>query len=62
MSEAILSNSLSNIQMELLKLYSTNISDNELKEIKQNLAEFFSQKAISEADKLWSEKQMDDSF
>ncbi len=41
MGEAILNNNLSNIQMELLKLYSTNISDSELKEIKQNLAEFF---------------------
>ena len=62
MGEAILNNNFSNIQMELLKLYATNISDNELKEIKQKLAEFFSQKAINEADKLWDEKQMDDAL
>ncbi len=58
MGEAILNNNFSNIQMELLKLYATNISDNELQEIKQKLAEFFSQKAINEADKLWDENQM----
>ncbi len=62
MGEAILNNNFSNIQMELLKLYATNISDSELKEIKQKLAEFFAQKTVSEADKLWDKKQMDDAL
>jgi len=62
MGEAILNNNFSNIQMELLKLYATNVSDSELKEIKQNLAEFFAQKTVNEADKLWDKKQMDDAL
>jgi hypothetical protein len=62
MSEAVLNDNFSNVQIELLKLYSTNISDDELKEVKQKLAEFFSQKATDEADKLWSEKKMDDTL
>ncbi len=48
--------SLSNLQVELLKLYATNISDDELLEIKRYLAKFFMKKAIAEADKTWDEK------
>jgi predicted metal-binding transcription factor (methanogenesis marker protein 9) len=47
---------MSNIQLELLKLYATNISDNELLEIKRYLAKFFMQKAIAAADQAWDEK------
>ena len=47
---------LSNIQVELLKLYSTNIKEEDLLEIKRFLAKFFMQKAITEADKIWDEK------
>jgi hypothetical protein len=47
---------LSNIQMELLKLYSRNIPDEELLEVKKILAEYFSRKAIEEADVIWDTK------
>jgi hypothetical protein len=47
---------LSNIQVELLKLYSTNVHEDDLLEIKRFLANFFMQKAINEADKIWDEK------
>ncbi len=47
---------LSNLQVELLKLYATNISDDELLEVKRYLAKFFMKKAIAEADKTWDEK------
>jgi hypothetical protein len=47
---------LSNIQMELLKLYSRNIPDEELLEVKKILAEYFSRKAIEEADVIWETK------
>jgi hypothetical protein len=47
---------LSNIQMELLKLYSMNIDDKDLLHFKDCLAQFFMQKAIDEADKVWDEK------
>ena len=51
-----ISKPFSNIQMELLKLYSMNIDDNELLHIKNYLAQFFMQKAIDEADRVWDEK------
>ncbi|MFK7946004.1 MAG: hypothetical protein AB8G11_00320 [Saprospiraceae bacterium] len=47
---------LSNMQLELLKLYSNNVSDEDLLAIKRLLAKFFMQKAIKEADKVWDEK------
>lgn len=49
---------LSNVQMELIKLYSTNLNDNELLELKNMLVQHFSRKAINEADSLWEEKGM----
>lgn len=51
-------NSLSNIQLELLKLYSTDIKEEELLEIKSYIASFFSKKAVQEADKLWDENSL----
>lgn len=47
---------LSNVQMELLKLYSTNLSDEDLKELKYQLAKFYAKKAMDMADKVWDEK------
>ena len=51
------------MQMELLKLYATNISDADLLEIKRYLARFFVNKAVEEADKraklhAWIEGKM----
>lgn len=51
---------LSNLQLELLKLYSTDISDNDLLEIKRYLAKFFMKKAIAAADQTWDEKGYSD--
>ncbi len=48
--------SLSNLQQELLKLYSSNIEDADLLHIKKYLATYFADKAIKEADKIWDEK------
>lgn len=47
---------LSNLQLELLKLYSTNLTQADLKELKKILANYFAQKAIKGADKIWEEK------
>ncbi len=49
---------LSNVQMELIKLYSTNLDYNELMELKSLLVDHFSQKAIREADSIWRKKEM----
>jgi hypothetical protein len=48
--------SLSNLQQELLKLYSSDIEDADLLHIKKYLAAYFADKAIKEADKIWDDK------
>jgi len=47
---------LSNVQMELLKLYSTNLSDEDLKELKDQLAKFYAKRSIKRANEAWNEK------
>jgi hypothetical protein len=47
---------LSNIQQELLKLYSSNIAESDLLHIKTYLARYFADKAIQEADAIWEQK------
>lgn len=51
---------LSNIQMELLKLYSTGVPDTYLVEIKEIIARFLLTKAREEAGKAWQEKKYSD--
>ncbi|MFM9952103.1 MAG: hypothetical protein ACKV1O_29500 [Saprospiraceae bacterium] len=50
---------LSNIQMELLKLYAAGVSDEYLPEIKEMIARFLLEKAREEAGKVWMEKGYD---
>ncbi len=47
---------LTNLQLELLKLFSRETSTYELLEIKRLLAGYFSTKLTTEVDKVWSEK------
>ena len=47
---------LSNLQQELLKLYSSDIPEVDLLHIKRYLAKYFAFKAIGEADRIWDEK------
>jgi hypothetical protein len=47
---------LSNLQLELLKLYSTNLSQKDLVELKRVLANYFGQRAIKGADKIGAKK------
>jgi hypothetical protein len=49
---------LSNLQLELLKLYSTNLSRDDLIELKRVLARHFAGKAVDEADKIWDENDL----
>jgi hypothetical protein len=44
---------LSNVQLELLKVFAHHVSDNDLLDLRQVLAEFFSQKAVAAADVAW---------
>ncbi|MFN7116843.1 MAG: hypothetical protein ACK4TA_08595 [Saprospiraceae bacterium] len=47
---------MSNLQLELLKIYATNVSDEDLLAIKRMLAKFFMEKAIQRADEIWDER------
>lgn len=50
-------NALSNIQLELLKAYSRQVSDEDLGAIRKLLADYFAKKAMDLADKAWDENQ-----
>jgi len=56
----MLSQPLSNVQKELLKLYSTNLSSEELRELKIVLGEYYARKAIKASDKIWGNKNYSD--
>jgi hypothetical protein len=47
---------LSNVQLELMKLYGTNLNDQEIIELRDELAKFYAKKSIKASDKVWDEK------
>lgn len=49
---------LSSLQLELLKLYSTELSAEELNEIKAQLGQYFAKKAIGAANQIWQEGKL----
>ncbi len=49
---------LTNLQLEIIKLYSTGMKRQELFELKDVLAAFFARKAIKEADTVWDEQNL----
>jgi hypothetical protein len=51
------SQSLIDLQQELLKLYASNTEDADLLHIRRYLAKYFADKAIQEADKIGDEKK-----
>ncbi|MCB1189628.1 MAG: hypothetical protein H7A23_17675 [Leptospiraceae bacterium] len=51
---------LSNLQLELLKTFSHQLSENDLYELKKMLASFFAKRLIQQADKVWDEKNWTD--
>ncbi|MCK6614851.1 MAG: hypothetical protein L6Q47_11480 [Ignavibacteriaceae bacterium] len=51
---------LSNVQEEILKLYSLNLSPEELTELKTLLGKFYALKASREADQVWEREQLSD--
>lgn len=48
---------LSTLQLELLKLFARDIEDNDLIEIKKLLIQYFANKAIDSADKVWEQNK-----
>jgi hypothetical protein len=51
---------LSNVQAELLKLFSADIPDTHLSELKTVIAKFLLDKARDNADLIWDEKKYSD--
>ena len=47
-----------NTQIELLKLFSTNLNETDLKELKEALAQFYAQKSIQAANQVWDDKKL----
>lgn len=50
---------LTNVQLELLKTFAHDLSEDELLELRELLANFFAQKAIEAANQTWDEKGWD---
>ena len=46
---------LTNLQLELVKLFRYDLKEKQLSEIRYLLANYFAEKATGEADKLWKE-------
>lgn len=51
---------LTNLQIELLKLYSLNLPEESLIDIKRLIAKYFADKASDEMDRLWEENNWSD--
>ena len=51
----MISNKLTNLQLELVKIFSYQLPEDQLIEIKNILAKYFAEKASDEMDKLWNE-------
>lgn len=47
---------LTNLQLELLKLYAFHLSNEDLVEVRRLLAKFFYKKMVEQADKDWQSK------
>ena len=53
-------NKLSNLQLELLKLFSFQLTTEQLLEVRKMLGQYFANQAISEANKVWDDKGWDE--
>ena len=47
---------LSNVQIELLKLFATDLSEEDLQELREQLAQFYARKSVGKANEAWQEK------
>ncbi|MCX7068928.1 MAG: hypothetical protein NTW85_14710 [Methylococcales bacterium] len=50
---------LTNLQLELLKVFSYQLNQQQLTDIKKLLANYFAEQATQEMDKLWEENNWD---
>lgn len=56
----IIDKPLTNLQLELLKLYSMELSEDQLLEVKRLLTNYFAERASDEMDRLWEERGWND--
>ena len=59
MSDLPIHQPFTNLQLELLSLYARDVSDEELMQIRDMLAQFFADRATQRANKVWQEKNFD---
>lgn len=57
MEQIQLNRPLTNMQLELLKLFSRNIDESDLKALKRMIVKYLAQKATDLADEVWDEKK-----
>ncbi len=53
---SILDKPLTNAQLELLKMFSSDLSEADLAALRRTLANFFADRASDEMDRLWEER------
>lgn len=53
------SSGLTNLQLELLKVFSLELDDSQLLDIRKLLSDYFAKKATEGIDKLWDENKWD---
>lgn len=51
---------LTNLQLEILKAFSHQLSDEDLQALRKLIADFFAKRAIAEANKVWDEEKWDE--
>lgn len=56
----VLKQPLSNVQLELLKTFSHQLSEKEILELREVLAHFFAQRAIQIANEVWDKNEWTD--
>jgi hypothetical protein len=55
------SNKMTNLQLELLKMFRYNLAESQLIELKELLSEYFLNKVDTEMDKVWNDKDWSNS-
>lgn len=56
----LLESPLTNVQLELMKMFSHNLDEEDLIALRRTLANFFAEKASDEMDRLWDENGWSD--
>lgn len=58
--QTIVNQRLSNVQLEILKAFSHQLSESDLIAFRKTLALFFAERLMQQADKVWEDKQWND--